>query len=77
MEISVLRWSFVFCGVEYIFRNKKLYQQTYFRNGRTQFEKEIKPKANGYILQGLYMNKTQIKKLLVKKQVTELNNNPF
>lgn len=79
MIINKLRYTFNFCGVDYVFRNKKLYQQPYFRNGRTQFEREIKPKANGYYLQGLYMNSDSIKRLLQLKEVSELveNDCPF
>ena len=77
MEIKVIRYCFTFCGVDYIFRNKQLFQQAYFRNGRTQFEKIIKPKANGYILQGLYMSNNSIKKLIEKREVIEYDDIPF
>lgn len=71
MIANRIRYCLTFCGVEYIFRNKKLLKQPYFRNKRTQNEKIIKPKANGYLLQGLYMSNESIKKILVKKEVQE------
>ena len=71
MEINRLRYYFVFCNREYIFRDKKLFQQPYNNNLRWFNEREIKQKANGYYLQGLYITIDYIKKSLKKKEFIE------
>ena len=50
MNISKIRNYFVFCNVEYVFKDKKLFQQPYNRNNRYYSEREIKPFMNGYRL---------------------------
>lgn len=77
MIISVIRYTFEFCGVEYVFRNKQLFQQEYTRNKRSYNERIIKPKANGYLLQGLYISNEWIKNNLVKKEVKEYIENEY
>lgn len=79
MTINKLRYCFTFCNREYVFKKKLLYQQKYIKNNRYYSEREIKPKANGYYIQGLYISNESIKKLLQQKKIKEeiINENAF
>lgn len=74
MTISVLRYCFKFFGLEYKFVNKQLIRCAYFdsKTLRSYNDRVIKPSANGYYLQGMYMNKDSIKRLLQLKEVREM-----
>ena len=67
----MIRNCFTFCNRVYVFRDKNLFQQPYNHNNRWYNEREIKKKGNGYVIQGLYVNKETIYKLLEKKQFNE------
>jgi hypothetical protein len=71
MNINKLRYYFVYLGREYVFREKKLFQQPYQNNGRYFSEREIKYKANGYYLQKKYVSYKYIKTILLKKEFVE------
>ena len=65
------RYSFIFCGREYVFKNKILYQQPYRSGFRWFSEREIKRYKKSYRLNGLYVTDEIIKKLLTLKTFTE------
>ena len=72
MKINKLRYYFIFCNREYVFRDKKLYQQPYNKGLRWYSEREIKmQKDGGYRLQGLFVSKSIIKTNLKQKTFNE------
>lgn len=73
MTISTLRYCFNFLGLEYKFVNKNLIRCAYFdsKTLRSYNDRVIKPSANWYYLQGMYVNKDSIERLLQLKEVSE------
>jgi len=73
MIISKLRYCFTFCGLDYKFVDKQLIRMPYFdsKTRRSYSERVIKQAANGYYLQGFYVNIESIKKILHQKITDE------
>jgi len=73
MIISKLRYCFTFCGLDYKFINKQLIRMEYFdvKTKRSYSERVIKQTANGYYLQGLYVNIDSIRRIISLKEVDE------
>ena len=79
MTINKIRYTFNFFGMQFIFRDKKLYRQPYFKNKRAYNEREIKRFKGGYYISGLYVSDNVIKSIVRKENIKETVKNevPF